>query len=77
VAETPKQKPGRAGALIVNPLHRLAREREKDEDAKRYLMTNYGMTPADYRAKWGLSKDYPMVAPNICAAAQELAVKIA
>ena len=31
---------------------------------KRYLRTRYAMTPGDYRAKWGLSADYPMVAPN-------------
>ena len=31
---------------------------------KRHLMTHYGMTPEQYRAKWGLSADYPMVAPN-------------
>ncbi len=31
---------------------------------KRYLHTNYGMTPADYRRKWGLAPDYPMVAEN-------------
>jgi len=31
---------------------------------KRYLRTNYKMTPEDYRAKWGLPHDYPMVAPN-------------
>ncbi len=31
---------------------------------KRYLRTRYGMTPGDYRAKWGLTADYPMVAPN-------------
>jgi predicted transcriptional regulator len=30
---------------------------------KRHLMTRYGMTPDDYREKWGLSADYPMVAP--------------
>jgi predicted transcriptional regulator len=30
---------------------------------KRHLMTHYGMTPDDYRAKWSLPKDYPMVAP--------------
>ena len=30
---------------------------------KRYLRTNYDMTPDEYRAKWGLAKDYPMVAP--------------
>lgn len=31
---------------------------------KRYLQTNYGMTPDQYRARWGLPADYPMVAPN-------------
>src|SRR3546814_11199983 len=31
---------------------------------KRHLRTAYGMTPEDYRAKWGLPADYPMVAPN-------------
>ncbi len=31
---------------------------------KRYLNTNYGMTPADYRRKWGLGPEYPMVAEN-------------
>lgn len=30
---------------------------------KRHLMTHYGMTPDDYRSKWGLAADYPMVAP--------------
>lgn len=32
---------------------------------KRYLMTQFGMTPQDYRAKWGLPSDYPMVAPAV------------
>lgn len=31
---------------------------------KRYLRTRYDMTPEEYRAKWGLPADYPMVAPN-------------
>lgn len=32
---------------------------------KRYLMAQYGMTPQQYRAKWGLSDDYPMAAPMV------------
>ena len=44
---------------------------------KRHLMTAYGMTPQDYRAKWGLKLDYPMVAPNYAQKRQELAKKIA
>ena len=43
---------------------------------KRHLMTAYGMTPEEYRAKWGLRPDYPMVAPNYAAKRQELAKKI-
>jgi predicted transcriptional regulator len=43
---------------------------------KRHLMTAYGMTPEQYRAKWGLRADYPMVAPNYAKKRQELAVKI-
>ena len=31
---------------------------------KRYLRSTYGLTPEEYRAKWGLPSDYPMVAPN-------------
>ena len=43
---------------------------------KRHLMTSYGLTPDEYRAKWGLNSDYPMVAPNYAAKRQELAKKI-
>lgn len=43
---------------------------------KRHLMTAYGMTPEEYRAKWGLKPDYPMVAPNYALKRQELAKKI-
>ncbi len=43
---------------------------------KRHLMTSYGLTPEDYRAKWGLKPDYPMVAPNYAAKRQQLAKKI-
>ena len=43
---------------------------------KRHLMTHYGMTPDDYRAKWGLPADYPMVAPAYAETRRELAKKI-
>jgi predicted transcriptional regulator len=43
---------------------------------KRHLMTAYTMTPEEYRAKWGLKPDYPMVAPNYAQKRQELARKI-
>src|SRR3546814_4077391 len=43
---------------------------------KRHLMTHYQMTPDQYRAKWGLPADYPMVAPNYAEQRRELAKKI-
>lgn len=43
---------------------------------KRHLMTHYNMTPDQYRARWSLPADYPMVAPNYAERRRELAVKI-
>lgn len=43
---------------------------------KRHLMTHYNMTPDQYRQKWGLSADYPMVAPNYAEQRRTLAKKI-
>ena len=43
---------------------------------KRHLQTRYGMTPDEYRARWGLPADYPMVAPNYAKRRSELAKKI-
>ena len=43
---------------------------------KRHLQTSYGMTPDAYRAKWGLPRDYPMVAPSYAATRSGLAKKI-
>jgi predicted transcriptional regulator len=43
---------------------------------KRHLMTHYGMTPDDYRAKWGLPGDYPMVAPAYAETRRTLAKAI-
>jgi len=43
---------------------------------KRHLATAYGMTPEDYREKWGLPSDYPMVAPNYAKQRSSLAKKI-
>lgn len=40
---------------------------------KRHLRTSYNMTPEQYRAKWGLPRDYPMVAPNYSATRSQLA----
>ncbi|MEO5336346.1 MAG: MucR family transcriptional regulator [Magnetospirillum sp. WYHS-4] len=43
---------------------------------KRHLMTAYNMTPEEYRERWGLGSDYPMVAPNYAERRSELAKKI-
>lgn len=43
---------------------------------KRHLMTHYNMTPDQYRTKWNLPADYPMVAPNYALQRQALAKKI-
>ena len=43
---------------------------------KRHLATRYHMTPEDYRHRWGLPRDYPMVAPAYAAQRSELAMKI-
>lgn len=43
---------------------------------KRHLQTSYGMSPDAYRTKWGLPRDYPMVAPNYAATRSGLAKQI-
>ena len=43
---------------------------------KRHLMTHYNMTPDQYRQKWGLAADYPMVAPNYAEQRRTLAKSI-
>jgi predicted transcriptional regulator len=43
---------------------------------KRHLRTQYNMTPEQYRDKWGLPADYPMVAPNYAVARSQLAKKM-
>ena len=46
---------------------------KKFKSLKRHLRTQYSMTPEQYREKWGLGTDYPMVAPNYAAARSQLA----
>ena len=49
---------------------------KKQKMLKRHLMTNHGMTPDEYRQKWGLAADYPMVAPNYAEQRRALAKSI-
>ncbi|MET7243762.1 MucR family transcriptional regulator [Methylobacterium sp. EM32] len=46
---------------------------KKFKSLKRHLRTRYGLSPEEYRERWNLSPDYPMVAPNYAAARSELA----
>ena len=46
---------------------------KKFKSLKRHLRTQYSMTPEQYREKWGLPADYPMVAPNYAQARSQLA----
>lgn len=49
---------------------------KKFKSLKRHLRTHYNLSPEEYREKWGLPHDYPMVAPNYAAARSELAKKM-
>ena len=49
---------------------------KKFKSLKRHLRTHYNLSPEQYREKWGLPHDYPMVAPNYAAARSDLARKM-
>lgn len=49
---------------------------KKFKSLKRHLRTRYDMSPEEYREKWGLPADYPMVAPNYAKQRSELARKM-
>jgi predicted transcriptional regulator len=49
---------------------------EKQKMLKRHLTTSHGLTPVEYKEKWNLAKDYPLVAPDYAKQRSELAKKI-
>ena len=58
----------------ITPEHIVCLEDgKKFKSLKRHLRTQYNMTPEQYREKWNLGADYPMVAPNYAAARSQLA----
>ena len=60
-----KQKPAVPIKRSITPDHIICLEDGKKlKMLKRYLRTTHGMSPDEYRIKWGLAADYPMVAPN-------------
>lgn len=76
VAEEVQEKPRPA----VNPKRSVTddyiiclEDGQKFKSLKRHLMSHYGMTPEEYREKWGLAADYPMVAPAYAAQRSKLA----
>ncbi len=61
----PPQKPAVSIRKSIHPDYLVCLEDGKKlKMLKRHLRTTYNMTPDEYRAKWGLPPDYPMVAPN-------------
>jgi predicted transcriptional regulator len=78
-AETPvtTQKPAVPVKKSITPDYMICLEDGKKlKMLKRHLKTAYNMTPESYRERWGLSSDYPMVAPNYARQRSRLAKEI-
>ncbi|GAA0732969.1 MucR family transcriptional regulator [Sphingomonas japonica] len=76
-AEEVKQEPAVSVRSSIKPDFIVCLEDGKKlKMLKRHLMTHYQMTPEQYRAKWNLPADYPMVAPNYAEQRRTLAKKI-
>ena len=76
-APEPKPEPKVSIRSSVKPDYIVCLEDGKKlKMLKRHLMTHYNMTPEQYRQKWGLSADYPMVAPNYAEQRRKLAKSI-
>lgn len=72
--ETAPKEPAVPVRRSITPDHLVCLEDgRKFKSLKRHLRTKYNLSPEDYRAKWGLPKDYPMVAPNYAKARSDLA----
>jgi predicted transcriptional regulator len=72
-----KQEPAVSIRSSIKPDYIICLEDGKKlKMLKRHLMTHYNMTPEQYRAKWNLPADYPMVAPNYAEQRRSLAKKI-
>ncbi|WP_413203759.1 MucR family transcriptional regulator [Rhodospirillum sp. A1_3_36] len=76
-AKTETLKPAVSVKKSITPEYLICLEDGKKlKMLKRHLRTNYDLTPEEYRAKWSLPSDYPMVAPNYAAQRSEFAKKI-
>ena len=75
--EPEKQKPAVNVRRSITPDYLICLEDGKKlKMLKRYLRTNFNMSPEDYRAKWNLPPDYPMVAPSYAQKRAEMAKAI-
>ncbi len=75
--EREESKPKIAVKKSVMPHHIICLEDgKKFKSLKRHLRTHYNLSPEEYREKWGLPHDYPMVAPNYARARSDLAKKM-
>jgi len=75
--EEEKPEPAVSVRASVKPDHLVCLEDgKKMKMLKRHLMTDHGMSPAEYRARWGLPADYPMVAPEYAEKRRTLAKEI-
>ncbi len=75
--EAPRPEPAVPIKKSVTPDYIICLEDGKKLNMlKRHLKTAHGMTPAEYRERWGLPRDYPMVAPNYAKQRSALAKKI-
>jgi predicted transcriptional regulator len=73
----PEQKPAVPVKRSITPDYIVCLEDGKKlKMLKRHLRTTYNLTPDEYRAKWGLAADYPMVAPNYAKQRSAFAKKI-
>lgn len=73
----PRQEPAVSVRSSVKPDYVVCLEDGKKlKMLRRHLMTHYQMTPEQYRSKWNLPADYPMVAPNYAEQRRSLAKKI-
>ncbi len=76
-AETALRKPAVPVRRSINPDYIVCLEDgRKLKMLKRYLRSAFNMTPEEYRARWGLPTDYPMVAPNYAKKRSEFAKKM-
>ena len=77
VTASPRLQPAVSIKKSVQPDYLVCLEDGKKlKMLKRHLRSTYNMTPDEYRTKWGLAPDYPMVAPNYAAQRSEFAKKI-